>query len=63
MLEADYDGTTLSVAAASRFGNALTVDGLGALATGATPDATQSANFTVVAPPERITLRMLPAAK
>lgn len=56
VLKADYDGTILSVAAASRFGNALTVDGLGALATGATPDATQSANFTVVAPPERITL-------
>lgn len=62
-LEATYDGTTLNVAAASRFGNALTAEGLGVLTPGATALATQSAAFAVFAPPERVTVKDSTGAK
>lgn len=62
-LEATYDGTLLNVAAASRFGNALTAEGLGALDPGATAQATQSAAFAVSAPPERVIVKDSTGAK
>lgn len=63
VLKADYDGTTLSIGATSRFGNALSAMGLGELTAGATPASEQSANFTVLAPPERVTIKDSAGAK
>ena len=63
VLKADYDGTKLSIAAKSRFGNALSATGLGALTGGASPESEQSADFTVLAPPERVTVQDSTGAK
>ena len=57
ILRADYDGTMLSISAKSRFGNALSATGLGALTAGVSPEAEQSADFLVLAPPERVTVK------
>lgn len=54
---ADYDGTTLNVAATSRFGKPLSATGLGALTAGDTAEGTQNGSFPVLAPPQRVTVK------